>query len=64
MENIYNRDLRVVNIKLDKKCLKCDGEGVITKKKNNCEEHDNNKSSNIELLKQNKNSRNKKKKET
>lgn len=64
LENIYNRDLRVANIKLDKKCLKCDGEGVITKKKYICNKDniDKGNSNNNEILKQNKNSRNKKRK--
>lgn len=59
LKNIYNRDLRVANIKLDKKCFNCDGEGVVLKKKF---ENENNNVSNNEFSKRNKNSRNKKKK--
>ena len=59
LKNIYNRDLRVANIKLDKKCFNCDGEGVVLKKKT---ENENNNTGNNEFSKRNRNSRNKKKK--
>ena len=51
LENIYNRELRSANIKLNVRCVKCEGEGVINKK-----------IINIDTPKPNKNSRNKKKK--
>jgi DnaJ-class molecular chaperone len=58
LKNIYNRDLRVANIKLDKKCFNCDGEGVVLKKKS---ENENINYGN-DFSKRNRNSRNKKKK--
>lgn len=62
LENIYNRDLRVANIKLDKKCFNCDGEGVTKKKGNDLNDNNNtDEINNNETTKKNRNSRNKKK---